>query len=81
MLVLTLMLILDVNGAIENNAFFSSVNTSTNATVNADARCEHSFNILLSSKVHSHWDKEKTKAKIFFDVWNFSLISFAFVSF
>ena len=54
MLVLTLMLMLDVNGAIENNAFFSSVNTSINATVNADARCEHSFNILLSGKVHSH---------------------------
>ena len=46
-IVLTLALTHGMNGAIETNVFFSSVNVSIHARVNADDRCEWALTGIL----------------------------------
>ena len=53
-LVLALMLTLFVNGAIQTNALFPSVNTGVNVIVSADAPCEYTLTSLTCYYANAH---------------------------
>ena len=60
-----LMLVLGVNDAIEINVFPPSVNASFNASVNANARCEYTRNIVDTSGCVNIFSCDKKCASYF----------------